>query len=417
MGSFLINGGRRLSGEIRVDSAKNSLLPLLAASILTKKDVTLKKCPDISDVGSMLSILKNLGCGVERDGNGDIHIACTKADKFEIPPSLAKEIRSSIFMLGPIVSRFGAAKVAYPGGCEIGMRPIDLHLKGLKSLGVSIKEEYGYIICDGGNMRGADVLLDYPSVGATENIMMAAVLTKGNTAIRNAAREPEIIDLQNFINAMGGKVRGAGTQTIEIEGVGELGAVEYTALPDRIIAGTYIVACAMAGGKIRLINVIPENIYALISKLKESYINIDCGERELTVECNRRPLSSQIVETLPYPGFPTDLQAQFLSLQCICDGTCLVIENMFETRFKHVPELVKMGANITVRDRMAIVRGVRRLHGAEVNVHDLRGGAALVLAGLAAEGKTRIHNIQHIDRGYDGLDGKLNGLGADIIRI
>ena len=417
MESFVINGGKRLRGEIRVDSAKNSLLALLAASILTEKGVTLKKCPDISDVQSMLAILKQLGCETAKGADGDIRIDCAGADKFEIPPALAKEIRSSIFMLGPIVSRFKTAKVAYPGGCEIGMRPIDLHLKGLKDLGVEIREEHGYISCDGSRMRGGGVHLDYPSVGATENIMMAAALLKGKTTIRNAAREPEIIDLQNFINAMGGRISGAGTQTIEIEGVKKLGAVEYSALPDRIIAGTYIIACAMAGGKIRLTNVIPENIYALIGKLKDTYVNIDCRENEITVECDRKPLSAQIVETLPYPGFPTDLQAQFLSLQSICDGTCVIIENMFETRFKHVPELVKMGANITVRDRMAIVRGVGRLYGAEVNVHDLRGGAALVLAGMAASGKTRVHNVHHIDRGYERLDEKLNSLGADIIRL
>ena len=417
MESFIINGGKKLRGEIRVDSAKNSLLALLAASILTEKDVALKQCPDISDVQSMLAILRKLGCAAERDAGGDIHINCRGADKFEIPPALAKEIRSSIFMLGPIVSRFKTAKVAYPGGCEIGMRPIDLHLKGLKDLGVRIREEHGYIICDGSDMRGGDVHLDYPSVGATENIMMSAALLTGKTTIRNAAREPEITDLQNFINAMGGRISGAGTQTVEIEGVKRLGAVEYSALPDRIIAGTYIIACAMTGGKIKLTNVIPENIYALLGKLKDSYVKIDCADREITVECDRAPLSSQIVETLPYPGFPTDLQAQFLSLQSICEGTCIIIENMFETRFKHVPELIKMGANITVRDRMAIVRGVRQLYGAEVNVHDLRGGAALVLAGMAAQGKTRVHNVHHIDRGYERLDEKLNSLGANIVRL
>ena len=307
--------------------------------------------------------------------------------------------------------------MAYPGGCDIGIRPIDLHLKGLKDLNVKITEEYGFIICDGSQMRGGEVHLDYPSVGATENIMMAAVLSKGKTTIRNAAKEPEIVDLQNFINAMGGRISGAGTSTIEIEGVNKLDSVEYSAMPDRIIAGTYAIACAMTGGKIKLTNVVPENFYSLLGKLKESYIKIDCTENQITVECTRRPLSAQIVETLPYPGFPTDLQAQFLSLQSISDGTCLVIENMFETRFKHVPELIKMGANITVRDRMAIVRGVKQLYGAEVFAYDLRGGAALVLAGMAASGKTRVNNIHHIDRGYDNIDQKFNSLGADIVRI
>ena len=417
MENFIISGGKKLHGEIRVDSAKNSLLALLAASILTEKTVTLKKCPDISDINSMLSILKSLGCKADRGGGGDIFIGCAEADKYEIPPELASEIRSSIFMLGPMLGRFKAAMVAYPGGCDIGIRPIDLHLKGLKDLNVKIKEERGFIICDGSDMRGGDVHLDYPSVGATENVMMAAVLAKGVTTIRNAAKEPEIIDLQKFINAMGGKVGGAGTPTIEIEGVRTLGAAEFSAMPDRIIAGTYIIACAMTGGKVKLTNVMPENIYALLGKLKDAYVKIECAENEIVVESERKPLSAQIIETLPYPGFPTDLQAQFLSLQAISEGTCLIIENMFETRFKHVPELIKMGANITVRDRMAIVRGVRKLEGAEVYARDLRGGAALVLAGLAASGKTTVHNIHHIDRGYERLDEKLNSLGADIIRV
>ncbi len=417
MDSFIINGGKRLDGEIRVDAAKNSLLALLAASILTDKTVLLKKCPAISDIDSMLSILKNLGCRIEKNADGDIHIDSGAADKFEIPPSLAKEIRSSIFTLGSILSRFKTAKVAYPGGCDIGIRPIDLHLKGLRDLNVKITEEYGYIICDGSQMRGGDVHFDYPSVGATENIMMAAVRSKGKTTIRNAAKEPEITDLQNFINAMGGKVTGAGTSTIEIEGVDNLDSVEYSAMPDRIVAGTYAIACAMVGGKIKLTNAVPENLYSLLAKLKESYVKIDCDGNEIIIESSRKPLSAQIVETLPYPGFPTDLQAQFLSLQSLSDGTCLVIENMFETRFKHVPELVKMGANITVRDRMAIVRGVKQLYGAEVFAYDLRGGAALVLAGMAASGKTRVNNIHHINRGYDNIDLKFNSLGADITRI
>jgi UDP-N-acetylglucosamine 1-carboxyvinyltransferase len=306
--------------------------------------------------------------------------------------------------------------VAYPGGCDIGIRPIDLHLKGLKALNVKITEKDGFIVCDGRDMAGGIVHLDSPSVGATENIMLAAVRAKGATRIINPAKEPEIADLQNFINALGGKVSGAGTGSIYIEGADSLSGVEYTPIPDRIAAGTYITACGICSGKIKLTNVVPDHIYSLITKLREANINITIDKNEITADCARRPQSVQIIETAPHPGFATDLQAQTAALQTISDGTSMIIENIFESRYKYVPELIKMGANITVRDRMAIIRGVSTLHGGDVTAKDLRGGAALVLAGLAADGTTAVDGVHHIDRGYYKLERTLSLLGADIVR-
>jgi UDP-N-acetylglucosamine 1-carboxyvinyltransferase len=413
---LIITGGKPLYGEIAVDTSKNAVLPILAASILNSGKTVLHNIMPITDAYNMLNILSTLGCTYKWENN-DLHINCVNAHSWEIPQDLAKEIRSSIFMLGSILSRFRAAKVSYPGGCDIGIRPIDLHLKGLKDLNVKIKEEHGFIICDGTNMKGGNVHLDYPSVGATENLIMAAALTEGITEIRNAAKEPEITDLQNFINCMGGKISGAGTSTITIQGVETLKDCEYTPIPDRIIGGTYLIACAICGGKIRITNFLSEHLYSLIAKLRESGCEFNITPTYIDIECKQRPLTAQIIETLPYPGFPTDLQAPMTALQTISDGTCMIIENMFETRFKHCPELIKMGANITVRDRMAIIRGVSHLQGAEVNAMDLRGGAALILAGLAAKGTTVINNINHIDRGYFNVEEKFNSLGGDIQRI
>lgn len=413
---LVITGGNPLTGEIAVDTSKNAVLPMLAAAILNSGTTVLHNIMPITDVYNMLNILTKLG-GSYSWNDKKLTINCRNAHSWEIPPDLAREIRSSIFMLGSILSRFRAAKVSYPGGCDIGIRPIDLHLKGLKSLNVKITEERGFIICDGTNMKGGSIHLDYPSVGATENLMMAAVLTEGITEIRNAAKEPEIIDLQNFINTMGGKISGAGTSTITIIGVEILTDCEYYPIPDRIIAGTYLIACAICGGKLRITNFQSEHLYALITKLRESGCNINIMPSYVDIECNQRPLTAQIIETLPYPGFPTDLQAPMTALQTISDGTCMIVENMFETRFKHCPELIKMGANITVRDRMAIIRGVNNLQGAEVSAMDLRGGAALVLAGFAAKGTTVINNIQHIDRGYYMIEDNYSKLGCVINRV
>lgn len=319
-------------------------------------------------------------------------------------------------MLGPLVSKFGYAKIAYPGGCDIGLRPIDIHLKGLKELGVKIVEKHGYILCDGKDMKGANINLDYPSVGATENLMMAAVLTKGTTKITNSAKEPEIVDLQNFLNVMGAKISGAGTDTITIEGVKSLGGAVYTPIPDRIICGTVLIACAMCGGKVTIKNCILEHFVSLAHKLQKSGCKLYINNDKITLESSGKLKSVGLIETLPYPGFPTDLQAQMLAMQTISEGYTIIKENLFETRFKFASELKKMGANIKVNGQTAFVCGTKKLQGADVYASDLRGGAALVLAGLCAEGYTTVHNIYHIDRGYENLEKLFSALGAKIQR-
>ena len=416
MGKYLIDGGRKLDGKIIIQSAKNAVLPLLAASILTDEQVIIHKCPKISDVINMKEILSELGCYIQFEGDTLI-IDSGQATCHEIPKRLASELRSSIFMLGSIISRFGKAKVAYPGGCDIGLRPIDLHLKGLKRLGVNICEENGLIDCICEEVKGAEIVLDCPSVGATENIMLAAVKAKGRTTIRNAAKEPEIVDLQNFINKMGGKVYGAGTTTIIIYGVEKLNGVEYTPIPDRIEAGTFLIAAAITGGNIEISNCNREHIASLIHKLRETACKIDCKNDKINIKATDKLFSFNIIETMPYPGFPTDLQAQMLSLACVLNGTSMIVENMFETRYKHVSELIKMGADITVRGRTAVIRGVNNLSGSEVTAWDLRGGAALTIAALNAKGKTIVDETEHIDRGYFNFDEKLRQLGADIKKI
>lgn len=416
MDCLKINGGRKLYGEIRVNSAKNAVLPIIAASILSQEQIIIKDVPDIVDVDKMLNILVAMGGSIRKEEDTRI-INNNPLSNFEIPGAMAKEIRSSIFMLGPLLAKYKKARVAYPGGCDIGSRPIDLHLSGLKELNVKIEENYGFIDCDGSKMKSGLIHLDFPSVGATENIMMAAVFLKGETVILNSAKEPEIVDLANFINKMGGKIKGAGTSTVRITGVKKLKGVEYSCIPDRIIAGTYLIAGCMAGGKIRLTNVNYEHIFALITKIRNSGCKIEYDSDNIYLESNFRPIACPSIETSPYPGFATDLQAQMLAQQTISDGISVITENLFETRFKHVPELIKMGAKVVVRDRMAIIRGVPTLYGAEVVAHDLRGGAALILAGLSAKGTTIVQGAHFVDRGYDNIEEKFNMLGADISRF
>ena len=414
MDQFVVYGGTKLCGSIEVDTAKNAVLPIIAGSILTDKEVVINNLPNIIDVQKMIEIIKQMGANV-KVYNKSVVINGTLSS-VEIPSLLAKDIRSSIFMLGPLLAKYKKAKVTYPGGCDIGSRPIDLHLSGLRALGVKITEDFGYIECDAENMRSGVVHLDFPSVGATENIMMSAVFLEGETIIINVAKEPEIVDLANFINKMGGKIRGAGTSTIIVEGVKELNGCEYTPIPDRIVTGTYLIAAAMTRGKVRLTNANYQDVYALLNKLRNAGVNIDYDNSNIWIEMNKRPIACSSIETQPYPGFPTDLQAQMLALQTVSDGISVITENLFETRFKHVPELMKMGAKITLKDRMAIVRGVTKLYGNEVISSDLRGGASLVLAGLIAEGKTVVSNANFIDRGYEKFEEKLNMLGANIVR-
>ena len=422
MAKYRVRGGRKLEGEIRVVGAKNAILPILAAVILTRKPVVLYDFPSLADVENMLLILQSIGCQVIRE-NSTLILDPSDINSWVIPDRYVKEIRSSIVMLGAVLARMKKARITYPGGCEIGQRPINLHLQGLRQLGVVIDESHGYLECEASNMTGADIHLDYPSVGATENIMLAATQAKGRTKIRNAAKEPEITDLQNFINGMGGKVYGAGSNTIVIDGVEveDFHETEYTVIPDRIIAGTYLLAAAVTGSDMIVDNVNLEHIQALVTKLRDTGCVISPLNGNQTgavrVQAPQRLRAVENTKTYPYPGFPTDMQALFMSALTIARGTSIITENIFENRFKHVPELIRMGANIRTEGRIAVIQGVSRLKGAEVSSGDLRGGAALVLAGLNAEGEPLIENIYHIGRGYDKLDEYLRSVGADIVRL
>lgn len=415
MEAFLVEGGRRLEGALQVDAAKNAVLPILAASILTEETVNLMDVPRITDAENMAEILTILGCRVERQGRS-MRVQSGSLHGWEMPDRLSKQIRSSIFMLGPILSRFRKATVTYPGGCEIGLRPIDLHLHGLRSLGVQVMEEGGLIHCDGSQMRSGDAYFDYPSVGATENVMMAAVLLNGVTTIHNAAREPEIVDLQEFINAMGGKVRGAGSQTIEITGVKKLHGVTYAPMPDRIVAGTLLAAAAITGGEIELTRAPEGDMVAVLSKLREMGCAIHEEPGFLYLKAPERLKAFAQLQTQPHPGFPTDMQVQMLALESVAQGMGVIVENVFENRFTHAGDLNRMGARILCSGRTAVVQGVEQLYGARVTARDLRGGAALVLAGLKAQGVTQVEQAGLIDRGYDHLEEQLSALGAKITR-
>ena len=416
MDKFIIDGGEKLYGKVRVHSAKNTVLPLLAASVLTDEQVKIHGVPAINDVENMLHILSEVGCVIKRQKDCAV-IDSSNAVSHEIPTRLTKELRSSVFMLGSVLTRFRRAKISYPGGCDIGLRPIDLHLSGLKKLGVEIVEKDGYIHCSAERLQGAEILLDFPSVGATENIILAAVKAAGITVIRNAAKEPEISDLQRFLNAMGAKVRGAGGGTIVVEGVERLHGVDYTPIGDRIEAGTYLIAAASCGGEMEIEGVPAENIAALLHKLRENGCKIHTKNDKIELYSDGKLKSVNLVETMPFPGFPTDLQAQYSALSATAKGATLVVENLFETRYRYAAELKRMGADITVRGRAAFIRGVAKLHGASVTAGDLRGGAALVVAALRAEGQSSVMDLSHIDRGYAEFEGTLRNLGAKIKRV
>lgn len=415
MSRFIINGGRKLHGSIKIQGAKNAVLPIFAASVLCQDRVVIHNSPKIADCDNMLNILKSLGSQVETDGDC-IEINNENLQNKEINSTLSRELRSSIFLLGPILARFKWAKIAYPGGCEIGLRPIDMHLKGLRELNVDIHEEGGYIFCDAKNMKGADIQLDLPSVGATENLMMASVAASGKTVIRNAAKEPEIVDLQNFLNKCGAKIEGAGTSVITVHGGFALRGVEYTPIDDRIVAGTYLLAVCMCGGELELLGVNSVNLFSLTSKLSKYACKSIIKNDRIYINIMDRMSAVDIIETSPFPGFPTDLQAQTVAMLSLASGTSMMVENMFETRFKYIPELVKMGAKIVVKDRTAVIHGVKKLYGTEVVAQDLRGGAALVLAGLASTGKTVVENIYHVDRGYEQMEKILRSVGGDVTR-
>ncbi|HHY41454.1 MAG TPA: UDP-N-acetylglucosamine 1-carboxyvinyltransferase [Thermoanaerobacterales bacterium] len=415
MSSIVIEGGRPLVGTVKISSAKNAVLPVLAASLLTESQCIIEDAPELEDVKVMIEVLKSLGARAQREGDS-IKITASEINSFEAPYDLVRKMRASFLVMGPLLARKGRARISMPGGCAIGSRPIDLHLKGFAALGAEIKLGHGYVEAKCKKLTGSTIYLDFPSVGATENIMMAAALAEGQTTIENAAKEPEIIDIANFLNSMGAKIRGAGTDIIKIEGVKELSGISYTVIPDRIETGTFLVAGAITGGNILLENVVPEHLKPVIAKLIECGATITEEPEGLRVIGNGRPMASD-VKTMPYPGFPTDMQAQIMAYLSTALGTSMVIETVFENRFMHVEELKRMGAKIKIEGRSAVIEGVEKLSGAPVKATDLRAGAALILAGLAAEGTTKVMNTYHIDRGYVNIVEKLQNLGASIKKV
>ncbi|HHV38795.1 MAG TPA: UDP-N-acetylglucosamine 1-carboxyvinyltransferase [Tepidimicrobium sp.] len=413
MGKIVINGGNKLTGEISVSGAKNAILPILAATVIGGHESTIFNVPNLRDVEVMEEILLSLGCRIRRIDKM-MWVDSKPIDSIRIPEELVREMRSSIILMGAMLTRFGEIIISYPGGCEIGPRPIDLHLKALRQLGVEIKESHGFLHCKAKELRGTEVQLDYPSVGATENIMLAAVKAKGTTVIRNAAREPEIVDLQRYLNRAGAKINGAGTSVVTIEGVDRLTDVTHTTMSDRIVAGTYMIASAITNGEVVIKNVVIDHLQAIIAKLREAGCLIYSNNDSLKIVSSNRSRSIEMIQTLPYPGFPTDMQAQMMALLSIANGTSIISETVFENRFKHAEELMRMGANIKVFGKVAVIKGVKELTGAKLSAKDLRGGACLVLAGLSAKGVTEIDDVYHIERGYEDLHIKLQELGADI---
>ncbi|NMB35261.1 MAG: UDP-N-acetylglucosamine 1-carboxyvinyltransferase [Firmicutes bacterium] len=417
MTKFVIKGGKKLEGTLPIKGAKNSMLPIMAAAVLSssREDIELQNIPAIVDMQVMTKILQSLGAKAKFAQN-TLWINVRDLQNYTITEELMQEMRSSIFLMGPLLARFGKVRVTYPGGCSIGPRPIDLHLKGLEALGARIREENGYITASAPRLHGTEIHLDYPSVGATENLIMAAVLARGKTLIYNAAKEPEIVDLQNFLNALGADVRGAGTETLRIRGVESVGRCTYRIIPDRIVAGTYLMAAAITGGRLLLEQIIPEHLDAVVAKMKEAGVELVATADSLeVVSSDLRAVET--LHTLPYPGFPTDLQAPMMALLTLARGESKVTESIFEARFRHVDELKRLRAQINVEGRTALIRGVEKLSGAEVQATDLRAGAALVLVGLAAEGQTVVHNIKHIDRGYERIEEDLGKIGAEIYRV
>lgn len=416
MEKLIIHGGTRLQGTVKISGAKNAVLPIIAAALLGQSPSLLEDVPDLEDVRTISEVLSQLGVKV-RNENHTLWIDSSVITKCEAPYELVRKMRASFLIMGPLLARCGRAKISLPGGCAIGTRPIDLHLKGFEALGAQIEIGHGYIEAKAPNgLKGARIYLDFPSVGATENIIMAASMAQGQTILENPAHEPEIIDLANYLNMMGASIRGAGTNVIKIEGVGRLEGKNYTIIPDRIEAGTYMVAAAMTAGDVYIENAISEHLKPVIAKLKEAGVGIIEDVNGIRVKSNGQ-LKAVDIKTLPYPGFPTDMQAQFMAMAAVSEGASVVSETVFENRFMHVDELKRMGANIKIEGRSAVVEGVHSLTGCQVKATDLRAGAAMVLAGLVAEGETQVGCIHHIDRGYDELVKKLCALGADIHRI
>lgn len=417
MSELMIEGGHKLSGEIAVQGAKNSALPILAATLLSSGEHILHNCPKLSDVDAALKILDYLGCKSKREGSA-LLIDTRNVTRFDIPEHLMREMRSSIVFLGPILSRMGKAFLSMPGGCELGPRPIDMHLEALEKLGATIEEEHGYLRCQlAAPPEGRKIALRFPSVGATENTMLAAVMATGTTMITNAAQEPEIVDLAMFLNRCGAKIKGAGKSIIQIEGVRQLHAAEHRVIPDRIVAATYLCCGLITGGEIELTAVDALTLESILPLLEEMGAIIKTSPDRIVLTAPRQLKNVPQVRTMPYPGFPTDAQAPLMALMTRAKGSSMFVETIFESRYKHVSELCRMGADIQVESRICVVNGVKKLTGATVYADDLRGGAALVVAGLGAEGVTRIRNVHHIDRGYEEIETHITQLNGNIKRI
>ncbi len=417
MDKLLISGGARLEGEITISGAKNAALPILAGTLLTEDRVTVSNVPHLNDVTTTISLLQSMGSIVTIDDKLNVEVDSSDISERCAPYELVKTMRASILVLGPLVSRFGEADVSMPGGCAIGARPVNLHVSGLQAMGADVTVENGFIRARAERLKGAHIVFDIVTVTGTENLMMAAVLARGETILENAAREPEIIDLANFLNSMGAKISGAGSSTICIEGVDEVGGTSYSVLPDRIETGTYLVAAAMTGGNVRLRKTSPDRLEAVLLKLAEAGASIDVGEDWIELDMKGLRPRAVDIRTSPYPAFPTDMQAQFCAMNAMADGVGTVTETIFENRFQHVLELQRMGADIRIEGNMAISTGVEKLTAAPVMATDLRASAGLVLAGLAAEGETLVDRIYHVDRGYERIEEKLNQLGATIRRV
>jgi UDP-N-acetylglucosamine 1-carboxyvinyltransferase len=416
---FLVQKSEPLNGEVYISGAKNAVLPLMAAALLSSEKCTIMDVPDLRDVEVMKDILTSVGAEINETQDSVLEIEPDEILNNVADYEQVRKMRASFLIMGPLLAKTGRAKVHLPGGCTIGARPIDLHLKGFEALGAEVikKDNYVEAVAPKGGLVGDSVYLDFPSVGATENIMMAAAMAEGNTYIENAAEEPEIVDLANFLNKMGAKIKGAGTDTIKIEGVKRLRGAEHTVIPDRIEAGTFMLAGAITKGEILVKNVVPDHVKPITAKLRECGVTVEMGDEGMYVVADRGPLTSTDIKTLPYPGFPTDIQSPFMAFLTTVEGSSTVIETVFENRFMHVAELNRMGANIKTEGNKAVIQGGKTLEGAQVIATDLRAGAALVLAGLVAEGTTEISEIYHIERGYEKFVNKFKALGANILRI
>ncbi len=418
MSKLVIEGGRRLIGEVEIQGAKNSVLPILTATIMCKGESVIHNCPNLSDVDVTIEILEYLGCKITRCGS-TITVNPDGVNKSDIPDTLMRKMRSSIVFLGALISRNGSARMSLPGGCELGPRPIDLHIDAMKQMGLRVDEGHGFMDCSTvSRLVGSNVALSFPSVGATENILFSAVLANGTTVITNAAREPEVCDLANYLNKCGAKISGIGESTLVVEGVSELHGSEHEVIPDRIVAVTYMAAAAVTSGELIIKNVLTDTMGALIPIFEEAGCMItDLGDNIIKLQASERPYSNKLIRTMPYPGFPTDAQAPVMSMAAVACGTSVFVENIFESRYKHVGELLRLGADIKVEGKVAIVDGVRKLSGADVTATDLRGAASLVVAGLGAEGRTNISGLSHLDRGYENIEENFKNLGAVIKRV